>query len=58
MAYVIDANECMACGSCEDSCPQGAIRPAELVYVIDPDECMDCGICADQCATAAIKPGS
>ncbi|WP_221029242.1 4Fe-4S binding protein [Actomonas aquatica] len=54
MAYQINAEACMACGSCADACPQGAIKPAGMVFTIEADECMDCGICADQCATAAI----
>ena len=27
--YVIDANSCLDCGTCSDTCPNGAISPAE-----------------------------
>ncbi|MBW2648353.1 MAG: 4Fe-4S binding protein [Deltaproteobacteria bacterium] len=56
MAYVI-TDECIACGSCEDECPVGAISEAEDKYVIDPEACTDCGACADVCPVEAIEPG-
>lgn len=48
MAYVI-TDECIACGSCESECPEGAISEGDDKYVIDPKLCNDCGTCADQC---------
>ncbi|HBL64071.1 MAG TPA: ferredoxin, partial [Oscillibacter sp.] len=27
--YVIDANACLDCGTCSDTCPNGAINPAD-----------------------------
>jgi NAD-dependent dihydropyrimidine dehydrogenase PreA subunit len=56
MAYVI-TDECIACGSCEDTCPLEAISEGEDKYVIDPKLCNDCGTCADQCPVEAIVPG-
>lgn len=56
MAYVI-TDECIACGSCEDSCPVEAISEGEDKYVIDPQLCTDCGACADQCPVESIVPG-
>ncbi len=56
MAYVI-TDECIACGSCEDECPVGAISEGEDKYVIDADLCTDCGSCADVCPVEAIEPG-
>ena len=35
MAYVI-TDECIACGSCEGECPEGAIFEGEEKYFIDP----------------------
>ena len=56
MAYSI-TDECIACGSCEDTCPVEAISEGEDKYVIDPNLCNDCGACADQCPVEAIVPG-
>ena len=56
MAYVI-TDECIACGSCEDECPVGAISEGEDKYVIDSETCTDCGACADICPVEAIEPG-
>lgn len=55
MAYVI-SNDCVACGTCIDQCPAGAINEGEI-YSIDPDMCLDCGTCADACPSGAIAPG-
>lgn len=51
MAYVI-TEECLACGTCADECPAGAISEGEI-YVIG-DECLECGACVDVCPTEAI----
>ena len=45
MAYVINPDLCMACGTCQAECPTGAIKEGD-VYSIDPDVCIDCGTCA------------
>lgn len=52
MAYVIN-DDCVACGTCIDECPVGAISEGEK-YVINPDECTECGTCADACPSGAI----
>ena len=54
MAYKI-SNDCIACGTCKDECPMGAISEGEH-YSIDPDVCVDCGTCADVCPSGAIAP--
>jgi len=56
LAYVI-TDECIACGSCESECPEGAISEGDDKYVIDAKLCNDCGTCADQCPVEAIVPG-
>lgn len=56
MAYVI-SDDCIACGTCIDECPSGAISEGAK-YSIDPDACVDCGTCADVCPTGAIAPGA
>jgi ferredoxin len=55
MAYVI-SDDCIACGTCIDECPAGAISEGAK-YSINPDVCVDCGTCADVCPTGAIAPG-
>ncbi|MGI6227066.1 MAG: DUF362 domain-containing protein [Peptococcales bacterium] len=52
MAHRI-TDECLACGSCIDECPVGAISEGDI-YVIDADLCTDCGACAEACPTEAI----
>ncbi|HUW63560.1 MAG TPA: 4Fe-4S binding protein [Spirochaetia bacterium] len=52
MAYKI-TDECQACGTCMDSCPNEAISEGD-VFVINPDKCEDCGTCMDACPTGAI----
>ena len=56
MAYVI-TDECVACGTCQELCSEGAISEGEDKYVIDPKLCKDCGDCAEQCPVEAIVPG-
>jgi ferredoxin len=54
MAYVI-TDDCIACGTCIDECPVGAISEGDI-YKIDPDACTECGTCADVCPSEAIHP--
>ena len=54
MAHVI-TDECIACGTCMDDCPEGAISEGDI-YVINPELCTDCGTCADSCPSEAIVP--
>ena len=55
MAYVITDN-CVACATCIDECPQGAISEGEK-YSINPELCIDCGSCAAVCPSEAIIEG-
>ena len=45
---------CIACGTCQENCPVGAIAEGDI-YVIDPDQCIDCGICQENCPVQAIE---
>ena len=53
MAYKINADECIGCGSCEAECPSEAISEKDGKYVIDADKCVDCGACAEVCPVDA-----
>ena len=55
MAYKI-TDICVACGTCIDQCPVGAISEGDI-YKIDADACVSCGICASACPTRAIVEG-
>ncbi|ADG82218.1 4Fe-4S ferredoxin [Thermincola ferriacetica] len=51
MAYKI-TDECVACGTCLDTCPNGAIEEGDIYKITDA--CADCGACAEACPTGAI----
>ena len=57
MAYIIDKDECIGCGSCEGECPTGAIVASDDgKYEINADTCVDCGACAGTCPVDAPNP--
>lgn len=56
MAYRIDEDTCILCGSCESECPVQAIEQGDPAYVIDEDSCIDCGSCAAVCPVDAPSP--
>ncbi len=41
MATMI-TEDCIACGACEDECPNGAIRLGDEIFAIDPARCSEC----------------
>ena len=52
MPKIISEN-CVACGSCADVCPQDAITVGDIA-VIDHDKCVNCVACVDECNFDAI----
>jgi len=52
MAYKIN-EECIACGTCEATCPVGSIKEGAPAYSISED-CVECGACAAVCPVGAI----
>ncbi|MCD8200180.1 MAG: 4Fe-4S binding protein [Coriobacteriaceae bacterium] len=49
------SDECIACGTCEASCPTGAITVEGDKAVVDEDECVECGACVSECPTEALS---
>ncbi len=45
---------CVSCGTCEATCPVGAISMGEEHYEIDQDTCVQCGACQAGCPVEAI----
>lgn len=46
-------DECIACGTCVENCPVGAIVESDEIYMITED-CTDCGACVSSCPVDAI----
>jgi len=54
--------ECIACGACEEECPNEAISEAATIFEIDPNKCTECvgafseSQCASVCPVDAPVP--
>ena len=52
----IDADECVACGTCKDErCQVNAIEVADGAYEIIREKCIGCGLCVTTCPSEAIS---
>lgn len=55
MAFIIDSEICISCGSCAAVCPCEAISEGVLSFEIDPEICVECGTCEPICPLEAIS---
>lgn len=46
---------CKKCGTCEDTCDQGAIKVGDKKAVVDHDKCILCGYCAASCPVFCLR---
>ncbi|MCR5440445.1 MAG: 4Fe-4S binding protein [Selenomonas sp.] len=52
----IDPDQCVACGTCFDTCPQGALSIFHGSYAqVDFTRCIGCGLCARECPADIIQ---
>ena len=51
---VADPETCIACGTCVERCPVGALRLDDTV-VVDTTRCIGCGACASGCEEKSIR---
>ena len=53
---VVDIAACVACGTCEDVCPRGAIHIYQGQYAkVQEERCVGCGKCAQECPASLIQ---
>jgi ferredoxin len=50
----VDAELCVGCGLCADSCQFCAISVLDGVAVVEAGSCMGCGVCVSQCVEGAV----
>lgn len=53
MPALINKDNCVACGSCAEVCPEEAIK-VDDVAVVDAEKCIECGTCVEECPSEAI----
>lgn len=53
---VIDTDECIGCGICVDTCPQGVLDIVDGVCdPVNEDACIGCEACVEECPMDAIE---
>lgn len=50
----VAGEECIACGTCLQRCPAGAIR-VDSFAIIDQSHCLGCGVCVPSCGVDAVR---
>ena len=56
MAYVINPDLCVSCGTCAGACPVEAISEGASHMDINADVCVDCGAGAGVCHVGDPNP--
>lgn len=52
----VDANKCIGCRTCVDTCPNNVLDLIDgVAYVARPQDCEECGLCEAICNQEAIK---
>jgi ferredoxin len=51
----VDANLCIGCEECVNSCHMGALSVVNSVAIVDHDRCIGCGVCVLKCPSSAIE---
>lgn len=51
----VDADLCIGCGDCVETCQFGALSLIEEVATVDYELCMGCGVCVSHCANDAHR---
>jgi benzoyl-CoA 2,3-dioxygenase component A len=52
--HLIDPEICIRCGTCEATCPVGAVSHDDVNYVVDAEKCNACMDCIAPCPTGSI----
>lgn len=52
---VLDAELCVWCRECLESCPFGALESEDEIVMVDVDKCMGCGVCISVCEVGALS---
>ena len=50
-----EADLCVACGTCVDSCQFDGLSLGDQAVVVDNNACMGCGVCISQCEEGALS---
>jgi ferredoxin len=51
----VDADRCVGCGVCADSCQFDALSMGDGVATVDAVACMGCGVCVSHCGYGALS---
>ena len=52
---LVDNQKCIRCGTCQNSCPDSAVRVTDNGAEFNYDYCKGCGICSNECPVKCIS---